>query len=666
MSRPTSPTGSGSARPGRTRRSSAGGSTRCWSWCASAGYGASPDLGAVRRPAAARGAGARAGQPADRAAARRAAGGARPQAAARHADRAAEPAARGRHHLRPGHPRPGGGAVDERHDLRPAQRPDRAAGLAARALYDAPASAWVADFVGKSNFLAGTVAARRRGHGRGRWRPADAFAARRSAGRTAACGWASASCWRCGRSWCASGRRARMRAVGGRVLNRIFLGEHTEYLVRTPDLGDLLALVPRAAEGGWQRLRAGRCGGAATGRHRPVLRSATTARQSSATRRNEMSRSKNGKPISAPAFLDELQRYRRGSVTRRHFMGVTGLGTATAVLGAGDALAAAAAGLRGRRDRRPGDAGDLAQLPRPGQFRGVHRAHRRQRAGQRVRLERGDAGQAAGGRHRLGRVRADQLHDQHLPEAGHHRAARTGAAAQFRPGRQRGAVHAEGIDRRQGLRGAQGLGHHRLYRQHRQGDGADDQLEAVLGHDPGRAVRPGHGARLSADHDRQRAQVFRLLVQLGRPGRAGQGRGAAARGQAASVRDHQRLPAGDAQWRRLVRRVLDRRRDAAAPRHARDAVRDRQGRRRDLERLLRRAKEAANRKGGYALINFLLDPAVNAKEVLAHGYPTTDSRVEKGFAAPPASCSARRSGRRRRRRRSLAAAALGSLTASAS
>ena len=40
-------------------------------------------------------------------------------------------------------------------------------------------------------------------------------------------------------------------------------------------------------------------------------------------------------------------------------------------------------------------------------------------------------------------------------------------------------------------------------------------------------------------------------------------------------------------------------------------------------------KQAANRKGGYALINFLLDPAVNAKEVQAHGYPTTDSRVEK-------------------------------------
>jgi spermidine/putrescine transport system substrate-binding protein len=45
-------------------------------------------------------------------------------------------------------------------------------------------------------------------------------------------------------------------------------------------------------------------------------------------------------------------------------------------------------------------------------------------------------------------------------------------------------------------------------------------------------------------------------------------------------------------------------------------------------------KDAANRKGAYALINFLLDPAVNAKEVAAHGYPTTDSRVEK--LLPPA------------------------------
>lgn len=38
-------------------------------------------------------------------------------------------------------------------------------------------------------------------------------------------------------------------------------------------------------------------------------------------------------------------------------------------------------------------------------------------------------------------------------------------------------------------------------------------------------------------------------------------------------------------------------------------------------------KSAPHREAGYALINFLLDPAVNAKEVLAHGYPVADSRT---------------------------------------
>jgi len=45
-------------------------------------------------------------------------------------------------------------------------------------------------------------------------------------------------------------------------------------------------------------------------------------------------------------------------------------------------------------------------------------------------------------------------------------------------------------------------------------------------------------------------------------------------------------------------------------------------------------KGAEHREAGYALINFLLDPAVNAKEVLAHGYPVADRRVEK--LLPPA------------------------------
>ncbi|MGR3600463.1 MAG: ABC transporter substrate-binding protein [Heliomarina sp.] len=39
------------------------------------------------------------------------------------------------------------------------------------------------------------------------------------------------------------------------------------------------------------------------------------------------------KPISRKAFMQELRSYQNGSITRRHFMGVTGLGTAMAVMG---------------------------------------------------------------------------------------------------------------------------------------------------------------------------------------------------------------------------------------------------------------------------------------------------------------------------------------------
>jgi spermidine/putrescine transport system substrate-binding protein len=37
--------------------------------------------------------------------------------------------------------------------------------------------------------------------------------------------------------------------------------------------------------------------------------------------------------ISRQKFMEELRRYQKGSVTRRHFLGVTGLGAASAVLG---------------------------------------------------------------------------------------------------------------------------------------------------------------------------------------------------------------------------------------------------------------------------------------------------------------------------------------------
>ena len=40
------------------------------------------------------------------------------------------------------------------------------------------------------------------------------------------------------------------------------------------------------------------------------------------------------KSISANKFMDDLWRYKHGSVSRRHFLGITGLGTAMAVMSA--------------------------------------------------------------------------------------------------------------------------------------------------------------------------------------------------------------------------------------------------------------------------------------------------------------------------------------------
>jgi spermidine/putrescine transport system substrate-binding protein len=42
---------------------------------------------------------------------------------------------------------------------------------------------------------------------------------------------------------------------------------------------------------------------------------------------------KDNMPITAKKFMEELRRYEKGSVSRRHFLGVTGLGTAMAVMG---------------------------------------------------------------------------------------------------------------------------------------------------------------------------------------------------------------------------------------------------------------------------------------------------------------------------------------------
>jgi spermidine/putrescine transport system substrate-binding protein len=54
---------------------------------------------------------------------------------------------------------------------------------------------------------------------------------------------------------------------------------------------------------------------------------------------------RDGKPISAEKLMDELYRFKKGSVTRRHFLGVTGLGLAASV------LSTAMPGLKPRKAR---------------------------------------------------------------------------------------------------------------------------------------------------------------------------------------------------------------------------------------------------------------------------------------------------------------------------
>jgi spermidine/putrescine transport system ATP-binding protein len=105
-------------------------------------------------------------------------------------------------------------------------------------LYDAPVDAWVADFVGKSNFLRGKTAG-------------DAvevaglmFAGRRP--ETAAPPGDEAVL--AIRPEMIHLARGHGQGLDGVVANRIFLGEHSEYLVDAGTFGDFLVLVPKSLE----------------------------------------------------------------------------------------------------------------------------------------------------------------------------------------------------------------------------------------------------------------------------------------------------------------------------------------------------------------------------------------------------------------------------------
>ena len=105
-------------------------------------------------------------------------------------------------------------------------------------LYDAPADAWIADFVGKSNILQGKAGA-------------DAvevnglqFAGRRPRGARPLDGEAVLVV----RPELIRLRAGHGQGLDGTVANRIFLGEHSEYVVDTAGFGAFMVLVPKSVE----------------------------------------------------------------------------------------------------------------------------------------------------------------------------------------------------------------------------------------------------------------------------------------------------------------------------------------------------------------------------------------------------------------------------------
>ena len=75
-------------------------------------------------------------------------------------------------------------------------------------------------------------------------------------------------------------------------------------------------------------------------------------------------------------FIAQLRRYRKGSISRRHFLGVTGLGTAVAALAASMPELVMPRRAYAGRSGRPGLAHELAELSRSQEFREIHRRDR--------------------------------------------------------------------------------------------------------------------------------------------------------------------------------------------------------------------------------------------------------------------------------------------------
>jgi spermidine/putrescine transport system ATP-binding protein len=123
-----------------------------------------------------------------------------------------------------------------------------------RQLYDAPVNRYVADFVGESNLFAGPIAALAEAGASVRTRTGLVLSGRCPPGAPALAGTGEAviavrpeaiRLWPADRP-APEGLDCRL---AGRVHNRIYLGDQTEYSIGTAELGDVLVRLPRSEAG---------------------------------------------------------------------------------------------------------------------------------------------------------------------------------------------------------------------------------------------------------------------------------------------------------------------------------------------------------------------------------------------------------------------------------
>ena len=123
-------------------------------------------------------------------------------------------------------------------------------------LYDAPVNRYVADFVGESNFFEGEVVEAagdgvviRTGNGLTLQARLSRLGEKLTVGGRGAVAVRPEviGIWRAATAPADGGQATASHSATGQILNRIYLGDHTEFSVRAEGLGDLLVRVPKAA-----------------------------------------------------------------------------------------------------------------------------------------------------------------------------------------------------------------------------------------------------------------------------------------------------------------------------------------------------------------------------------------------------------------------------------